>query len=171
MKKNLYFFLVIVLSFSTLLGTAGNSFALIQASIADTLKTKEVSGKLVDTRANKPKDNLIIFKPFAPYTPYLKATNTEKTNTENIKTISNVKVFPNPVSGQINLSFKLSKDINVSIKIMDALGNEINTLLSQRLAEGDQTHTFNLNSSLKSGFYFIRIMAGTETVVKRIQIL
>lgn len=166
MKKNIYFFLVIVLSISTLLGTAGNSFALIQSSIADTLKTKEVRGKLVDTRADKPKDNLMVFKPFAPYTPYLKANNTE-----NIKTLSNVKVFPNPVSGQINLSFKLSKDINVSIKIMDALGNEINTLLSQRLAEGDQTQTFNLSSNLKSGFYFIRIMAGTETIVKRIQIL
>jgi len=166
MKKNIYFFLVIVLSISTLLGTASNSFALIHASIADTLKTKEAGSKLVDTRADKPKDNLIVFKPFAPYTPYLKANNTE-----NIKTLSNVKVFPNPVSGQINLSFKLSKDISVSIKIMDALGNEINTLLSQRLAEGDQTQTFNLNSNLKSGFYFIRIMAGTETIVKRIQIL
>ena len=149
-----------------MLGTAGNSYALIQASVADTLKPKEAGTKLIDTRADKPKDNLIIFKPFAPYTPYLKANNTE-----NIKTLSNVKVFPNPVSGQINLSFKLGKEINVSIKIMDALGNEINTLLSQRLTEGDQTHTFNLSTNLKSGFYFIRIMAGTETIVKRIQIL
>lgn len=167
MKKNIYFFLIIVLSISTLLGSASNSFAWMPASIADTLKTKEVgTTKLSDTRADKPKDNLIVFKPFAPYTPILKANNTE-----NIKTLSNVKVFPNPVSGQINLSFKLGKDVNVSIKIMDALGNEISTLLSQRLAEGDQTQTFNLNSGLKGGFYFIRIMAGTETIVKRIQIL
>lgn len=166
MKKNIYFFLIIVLSIGTLLGTTGNSFAVIHASIADTLKNKEVGTKIVDTRANKPKESLLIFKPFAPYTPILKTNNTE-----NVKTLSNVKVFPNPVSGQINLSFKLGKEINVSIKIMDALGNEISTLLSQRLAEGDQTHTFNLSSNLKGGFYFIRIMAGTETIVKRIQIL
>jgi|SRR5690554_4993346 len=166
MNKNIYFLLVIILSISSLLGSPSNSFAWIPASIADTLKTKEVGSKLIDTRTDKPKDNLIVFKPFAPYTPYLKANSTE-----NIKTLSNVKVFPNPVSGQVNLAFKLSKDVNVSIKIMDALGNEINTLLSQRLAEGDQTQTFNLNSGLKSGFYFIRIMAGTETIVKRIQIL
>jgi len=168
MKNNyIYFFLSVILSISTLLSTSGNALAWLPVAITDTLKTKEVVSKLTDTRPNKPKENsLIAFKPFASYSPYLKSNNKES-----VKTLSNVKVYPNPVSDQINLTFKLNKEISVSIKIMDALGNEISTLLSQRLDEGDQVHNFTLNSNLSSGFYFIRIMAGTETVVKRIQIL
>ena len=149
-----------------MLSTSSYAFGWIPESLTDTVKTKEASGTLVDTRVNKPKENsLIIFKPFAPYTLPIKA------NRENNKTLSNVKVYPNPVSDQINLTFQLNKEISVSIKIMDALGNEINTLLSQRLAEGNQVQNFSLNSNLSSGYYFIRIMAGSETVVKRIQIL
>jgi len=150
-----------------MLSTSNHAFAWIPEVLVDTLKTKEVVGKLIDTRVDKPKStNLIAIKPFATYAPYLKTSNKES-----IKTLSNVKVYPNPVSDQINLTFKLSKEISVTIKIMDALGNEINTLLSQRLEEGDQVHNFTLNRNLNSGFYFIRVMAGTETVVKRIQIL
>src|SRR5690606_22685532 len=156
-----------ILSISTMLSTSNSAFAWIPEVLADTLKTKEAVGKLIDTRAEKPKSTqLIAFKPFATYAPDFK-TNTKET----IKVLSNAKVYPNPVSDQINLTFKLSKEISVTIKIMDALGNEISTLLSQRLEEGDQVQNFTLNSNLKSGFYFIRIMAGTETVVKRIQIL
>lgn len=167
MKNNyIYIFLLAILSTSTLLATSGNAFGLIPKVIVDTLKTKEVVGKLVDTRAEKPKStSLITFKPFTSYSPYLRTTNREST-----KVLSNVKIYPNPISDQINLTFKLSKQVSVSIKIMDALGNEISTLLSQRLDEGDQVQNFTLNSNLSSGFYFIRIMAGTETIVKRIQI-
>lgn len=168
MKQNyLYVLLLAVLSFSTLLSTSGSAFGWIPSAKQDTTKTKEVSGKLVDTRLNKPKEkNLLVFKPFAPYTPTIRV-NTKDNN----KTLSNVKIYPNPATDQVNLTFKLNKGITVSIKIMDALGNEIGTLLSQRLEEGDQVQNFTLNSNLSSGFYFIRIMAGTETIVKRIQIL
>jgi len=168
MKHNyFYIFLFTVLSISSILSTSNRAFAWIPEALADTLKTKEVVGKLIDTRPDKPKStNLIAFKPFAAYAPYLRTSNKES-----VKTLSNVKVYPNPVSDQINLTFKLNKEISVTIKIMDALGNEISTLLSQRLEEGDQVQNFTLNSNLNSGYYFIRIMAGTETVVKRIQIL
>ncbi len=91
--------------------------------------------------------------------------------TENDKLISRVKVFPNPVSDQINLSFKLSKDNTVSIKLMDALGNEVMTLLSQRLDAGEQTHSFSIENKLSSGYYFIRLVAGSETVIKRVSVL
>ncbi len=90
---------------------------------------------------------------------------------DNDKLISGVKVFPNPVSDQINLTFNLGKDNQVSIKVMDALGNEITTLLSQRLSAGEQNHTFSIQNKLNSGYYFIRVVAGTETVIKRISVV
>ena len=91
--------------------------------------------------------------------------------TESDKLISRVKVFPNPVSDQVNLSFKLSKDNTVNIKLMDALGNEVMTLLSQRLVAGEQAHSFSIENKLSSGYYFIRLAAGSETVIKRVSVL
>src|SRR5690606_22836118 len=44
---------------------------------------------------------------------------------ETDKSITNVKVIYNPIAEQIIVRFKLSKKVAVSIKIMDALGNQI----------------------------------------------
>jgi hypothetical protein len=55
---------------------------------------------------------------------------------------------------------------------MDILGNEITTLLSQRLSAGEQSNSFPISSSLSSGYYFIRFMvAGGQPVIKRISVL
>lgn len=89
----------------------------------------------------------------------------------NDKLLSSVKVFPNPIVDQISLSFRLDKQSNVSVKVMDALGNEVMTLLNQELEAGPQSHVFDTDNKLTNGFYFIRVTAGTETVVKRISVL
>lgn len=164
--KYFYSFILSITCLSIVLGSpeiaSGNSGIAVQ----DSTENKVIISKLTDTKTDKSKSTLYTFKPFAPYGPYLKMNRGEPT-----KTLSNVKIYPNPISDQLNLTFKLSKKVNVSIKIMDALGNEINTLLSEQLEEGNQVHTFSIKSNLNSGFYFIRIMAGTETVVKRIQVV
>ncbi|MFC3198703.1 T9SS type A sorting domain-containing protein [Parapedobacter deserti] len=90
---------------------------------------------------------------------------------DNDKLLSSVKVFPNPVVDQISLSYRLGKQSQVSIKVMDALGNEVMTLLNQELEAGPQSHVFETNNKLTNGFYFIRVSAGAETVVKRISVL
>jgi len=92
-------------------------------------------------------------------------------NVPNDKLLSSVKVFPNPVVDQISLSYRLDKQSTVAIKVMDALGNEVMTLLNQELDAGPQSHVFETNNKLTNGFYFIRVSAGTETVVKRISVL
>lgn len=90
---------------------------------------------------------------------------------EQDKLLSNVQVFPNPITDQINLRYFVAKNSNVSIKIMDVLGNEVITLFSQRVDPGEQKFTFNLNNKLSSGFYFVRMVVGAEQVTKRISIL
>lgn len=87
------------------------------------------------------------------------------------KLLSNVQVFPNPITDQINLRYYVAKNSQVSIKIMDVLGNEVITLFSQRVDPGEQKFTFNLNNKLSSGFYFVRMLVGNESVTKRISIL
>ena len=87
------------------------------------------------------------------------------------KLLSNVQIFPNPVTDQINLKYTISKNAQVSIKVMDVLGNNVLTLLSQRMEPGEQKFSYNLNKQLTSGFYFVRVVVGTESVIKRISVL
>lgn len=90
---------------------------------------------------------------------------------ENVeKTIANVKVFYNPIAEQVTVTFKLNKQNVVSIKVMDALGNEVLNLTNSRMDEGMQNLSFDTNSKLTTGFYFVRVTSGTETVVKRISV-
>lgn len=93
-------------------------------------------------------------------------------NNENTKTLSNVKVYPVPilVSEQLNISCHLSKDTDITIKLMDILSNEIAILSpTSRVSAGDWTNSFSLPSRLESGMpYFIQIIAGREVTVTRI---
>ncbi|MBC7654304.1 MAG: T9SS type A sorting domain-containing protein [Oligoflexus sp.] len=85
--------------------------------------------------------------------------------------IDNVKIYPNPVSDQLNLSYSLKKQSLVTIKIMDVLGNEVAVLMSQKMDAGNQNNKFFIESKLNSGFYFVRIVAGSDSIIKRISVL
>lgn len=87
------------------------------------------------------------------------------------KLLSDVQVYPTLVTDQINLKYFISKNSNVTIKIMDVLGNEIATLFSQRVDPGEKKFSYNLSNKLNSGFYFVRVVVGSESVIKRISVL
>lgn len=87
------------------------------------------------------------------------------------KLLSSVEVYPNPITDQINMRYYVSRNTNLTIKMVDVLGNDILTLFSGRVDPGEQTSTFPVSSKLNRGFYFIRVVAGTESVIKRISIL
>ena len=89
---------------------------------------------------------------------------------ENDKLINNVKVFYNPISEQISVTFKLAKVNNITIKVMDALGNEVLSLHNGSLDAGMQNLSFETQQKLAEGFYFVRVSGGSETIVKRISI-
>lgn len=118
----------------------------------------------------KPKKSLL------PFTlPPLKAgvTSNIKLNVPkpNDKLLSSVEVYPNPITDQINLRYFVSRNTTVTIKMVDVLGNDIRTLFSQPVEPGEQTRSFQVGNTLNKGFYFIRVIAGTESVIKRISIL
>lgn len=99
-------------------------------------------------------------------------SGTTKIGLESEKVLSNVKVLPAQVTDQVSISFRLSKDVNVSVKLMDALGNEVSLLLSQRLNADEHNHVFDVSNKLSKGYYFIRVTAGSEQpIIKRIEVL
>ena len=154
----------------------------VGGEIADSLRkanSKTIS-KITDTRPGRPSEvksvkiNLTPFKPsYLKTIPVSNSTHQTKSTASaaDPKVLSNVKVYPNPVSDHLNLSYFVNKDSNVTIKIMDILGNEVATLLSQRLSAGEQINSFPISSSLNSGYYFIRLIVGNETIIKRISVL
>jgi hypothetical protein len=87
------------------------------------------------------------------------------------KVLNNVQVYPITVTDQINLKYTLSRNAFVTVKVMDLLGNEVITLLNQRVDTGEKSFTYNLTNKLTSGFYFVRVVAGTESVIRRISVL
>lgn len=88
------------------------------------------------------------------------------------KLLTNVQVFPNPVTDQvINVKYTVARNAYVNVIVMDILGNNLLTLLSQRVDFGDQSITYNISNKLPRGFYFVRIVVGTESVNKRISVL
>ncbi|GGI27334.1 T9SS type A sorting domain-containing protein [Pedobacter mendelii] len=88
------------------------------------------------------------------------------------KLLTIVKIYPNPVEDQLNIILSIGKDgTQTTIKIIDLLGNEVVTLSNERLNAGEQTKTFVIPSRLNAGIYFLRVMAGSESQVKRISVL
>lgn len=92
-------------------------------------------------------------------------------NIKQEKILAVLKVYPNPVDDQINLILRMDRESNLSVKIMDLLGNEVVTLSNERIPAGEQTKSYTIPNRLNSGIYFLKIMSGTETIVKRISVL
>lgn len=106
-----------------------------------------------------------------PLKPGTVSTTKLSVNRPDDKLLSNVQIYPNPVSDQINLRYDLSRNSNVTIKIVDMLGNDVATIFSQHVSSGDQKFTYIINNKLSRGFYFLRIIAGTESTIKRLSVL
>ena len=146
--------------------------------------TKVKSAKITDTRINKPtylKNGVkVSFTPFKPEKDKLLASSKVSgipkpaglgEKSQNDKILTNVKVYPNPITEYLNMSYTVSRDATVTIRIMDVLGNQITTLFSERQDAGAHTSSFSIASKITSGFYFIRVSAGNEIITKRISVL
>lgn len=128
------------------------------------IKTPQIKGDVPSYKPN--------YLPGANFSPYGSAlSHSRPINTKADKILSVLRVYPNPVDDQINLTLRLERESNLSIKIMDLLGNEVVTLSNERLSAGEQTKTFTIPNRLNSGIYFLRFVAGSETIVKRISVL
>lgn len=79
----------------------------------------------------------------------------------------NLNLFPNPASESVQVSLMLDQDENISIEILDKDGKVVFDAKSENAAEGLFTKTLNV-SSFENGMYFVKIKAGTETMVERL---
>jgi hypothetical protein len=137
------------------------AFSQIDTTYAHLLRSRQTKSSL--------KSSLHLVLP--PLKPAVISTQKVSVYRSDDKLLNNVQVFPNPVTDMINVKYDLSRYSVVTIKIVDVLGNDIITLFNQHLEPGERTYTYQLNNKLQRGFYFVRIIAGSESVIKRISVL
>jgi len=71
--------------------------------------------------------------------------------------------YPNPLNASTTITFAFPTSQNVTIKVYDSLGREVEILLNEKLASGSYTLKW-IPQNLPSGTYFIRIK--TEEFVR-----
>jgi plastocyanin len=78
--------------------------------------------------------------------------------------------FPNPFNPSTKISFSLPQKSHVTIKIYNAIGIEIKTLVDGETDAGTHEIEFN-GSNLASGIYFYRLLTPSYTDTKRLVLL
>lgn len=69
------------------------------------------------------------------------------------------KNYPNPFNPSTNIEFTIPNSSNVTITVFNILGQNVATLIDEKMNAGKHAVTFNA-SGLSSGMYFYRIEAG-----------
>ena len=78
--------------------------------------------------------------------------------------------YPNPFNPTTTISFSLQSKSYVSLKIFDALGREVSTLVSKELSAGTYSQQW-IPGNIPSGVYFYRLQTGLFTETKRLVLL
>jgi hypothetical protein len=89
---------------------------------------------------------------------------------EPVETNLNISVlqnYPNPFASATTIKYKVTEPGFVSIKIFNAIGTEITTLVNEQKAIGEFTVELNA-TGLSDGIYFCRLQAGTLKDTKKL---
>jgi hypothetical protein len=78
--------------------------------------------------------------------------------------------YPNPFNPTTTIKYSVPKQSYVTIKIFDALGREVTTLLNEEKSVGNYSIEFNA-SSFPSGIYFYRMQAENFMETKKLILL
>lgn len=83
--------------------------------------------------------------------------------------------YPNPFNGSTLIKYRLSKNLNVNLKIYDLLGREVATLVDGKQDQGlHLVHwdgTNNLGQMVTSGIYLYEMRAGNFVEIKKLTYL
>jgi flagellar hook assembly protein FlgD len=67
--------------------------------------------------------------------------------------LTNLSIYPNPMTSQGNIAFNLASADNITITIYDMQGNEVKTITMGNQSPGSHLVTF-ASSGLREGTYF-----------------
>jgi glycosidase len=78
--------------------------------------------------------------------------------------------YPNPITAETTIAYKLPKSSKVTIKLYDFLGKEMQTLVNAQQAAGEYQLNWNINnmSKVNTGVYFLKLQYDGESKVHKI---
>jgi len=97
-------------------------------------------------------------------------TGVLKGDNETPRTILLGQNYPNPFNPTTTIRYQLSDSHDVLLRVYDALGREVATLVDRRQSAGEYAAVFD-GSTLASGIYFYRLAAGEFISEKKMVLL
>ncbi len=86
---------------------------------------------------------------------------------EPVKNITDVKVFPNPATGQFHVVFTVSKPVNIAMRLTDLNGKEVYAGELNNYS-GKFDKELNGNGTLAAGTYILDVQGGNEHEVFKV---
>jgi hypothetical protein len=86
-------------------------------------------------------------------------TNLNKNQPKKLNQYQLSQNYPNPFNPTTTIKFDLPKTRNVTLKIFNILGEEVATLVSDRLTSGSHTYEWSRPAGMASGVYMYRLQA------------
>jgi hypothetical protein len=91
------------------------------------------------------------------------------TGVEENEAVSSVHIYPNPAQNNATVNFELVNSDEVTISVVNTIGQVIVTENLGNLSAGN--HNYELNATdLSNGLYFLNITVGNNTVTKKVSI-
>ncbi|MEM6964034.1 MAG: T9SS type A sorting domain-containing protein [Bacteroidota bacterium] len=78
-----------------------------------------------------------------------------------------LRIFPNPTSTDLNLTFELQEASQVNIAVMDMSGRVITTILQGQLQSGQHTLNQNISNRVARGMYFLSLQTDQGMMTKK----
>ncbi|MDD5570153.1 MAG: PKD domain-containing protein [Bacteroidales bacterium] len=89
---------------------------------------------------------------------------------EKISFAENISIYPNPFNDNLNIGFNLIKPANITIRVLNLLGQELFVVINEKRNKGQQTIILNSNN-LREGTYYLQIQTDEESIVKEIVLI
>ena len=86
------------------------------------------------------------------------------------QTIELMQNYPNPFNPSTTITFKTPVRAATTLKIFDALGREVRTLVDETMSPGTYNVTLNA-SDMSTGVYFYRLQVGTNVHTKKLMLI
>jgi hypothetical protein len=96
-------------------------------------------------------------------------TSASTRDQNNIKSIENISIYPNPIKEKGILKFTLETASFVNIEFFDLTGKKVKEIKKTNLEEGEHRIEFNTNP-LNEGIYICKISTNNWIKAKRIRI-
>lgn len=78
--------------------------------------------------------------------------------------------FPNPFNNQTRIYYSIDSDNDVQLRVYDAAGRKVKTLVNQFLPAGNYSVIFDA-SDLSSGLYFYSLKSGRDIITRKLTLI